>query len=109
MKQPSATLIGVFVLGAMALIVAAILFFGGGNLFRERVAIVGDSGSGKSTLMKTMAGLIRAQSGKVLFDGKTVEECMQQGAPPFGILFQSGALWTSMTVLENVMMPMDLQ
>ena len=40
MKQPSATLIGVFVLGAMALTVAAILFFGSGNLLRERVAIV---------------------------------------------------------------------
>jgi phospholipid/cholesterol/gamma-HCH transport system ATP-binding protein len=34
---------------------------------------------------------------------------MEQGPPPFGILFQSGALWTSMTVLENVTTPMDLQ
>jgi ABC-type transporter Mla maintaining outer membrane lipid asymmetry ATPase subunit MlaF len=34
---------------------------------------------------------------------------MQDGGPPFGILFQSGALWTSMSVLENVTMPMDLQ
>ena len=34
---------------------------------------------------------------------------MAKGAPPFGILFQSGALWSSMTVLENVMLPMDLQ
>ena len=40
MKQPSATLIGVFVLGAMALIVAAILFFGGGNFFNQRIATV---------------------------------------------------------------------
>jgi phospholipid/cholesterol/gamma-HCH transport system ATP-binding protein len=75
----------------------------------EIFAIVGDSGSGKSTLMRTMAGLISPQRGRILFDGKTVEECMQLGAPPFGILFQSGALWTSMTVLENVTMPMDLQ
>ena len=74
----------------------------------EIFAIVGDSGSGKSTLMKTMAGLMTAQSGRILFEGRTLEECMQNGAPPFGILFQSGALWSSMTVLENVTMPMDL-
>ncbi len=76
----------------------------------EIFAIVGDSGSGKSTLMKTMTGLISAQSGRILFEGKTLEEITRAGdPPPFGILFQSGALWTSMTVLENVMMPMDLQ
>lgn len=40
MKQPSATLIGAFVLGALALIVAAILFFGSGTLFKQRFAIV---------------------------------------------------------------------
>ena len=34
---------------------------------------------------------------------------MRDGRPPFGILFQSGALWTSMSVLENVTLPMDLQ
>ncbi len=75
----------------------------------EVFAIVGDSGSGKSTLMKTMAGLIPAQSGRILFDGQTLEACMRNGAPPFGILFQSSALWSSMTVLENVTLPMDLQ
>jgi len=74
----------------------------------EIFAIVGDSGSGKSTLMKTMTGLIRAQSGRILFDGRTLDECMEQGPPPFGILFQSSALWTSMSVLENVTTPMDL-
>ncbi len=75
----------------------------------EIFAIVGDSGSGKSTLMKAMAGLIGTQAGRILFEGRTVEECMQEGSPPFGILFQSGALWTSMNVLENVTLPMDLQ
>ena len=72
-------------------------------------AIVGDSGSGKSTLMKTMAGLLPAQSGRKMFDGHILEDCMRDGAPPFGILFQSGAMWSSMTVLENVTLPMDLQ
>ena len=75
----------------------------------EIFAIVGDSGSGKSTLMKAMAGLIGTQAGRILFEGRTVEECMQEGSPPFGNLFQSGALWTSMNVLENVTLPMDLQ
>ena len=75
----------------------------------EIFAIVGDSGSGKSTLMKAMAGLIETQAGRILFEGRTVEECMQEGSPPFGILFQSAALWTSMSVLENVTLPMDLQ
>jgi phospholipid/cholesterol/gamma-HCH transport system ATP-binding protein len=75
----------------------------------EIFAIVGDSGSGKSTLMKAMAGLIGTQAGRILFEVRTVEECMQDGSPPFGILFQSAALWTSMSVLENVTLPMDLQ
>jgi phospholipid/cholesterol/gamma-HCH transport system ATP-binding protein len=76
---------------------------------REIFAIVGDSGSGKSTLLKTMVGLLPAQAGHILFDGKPLAEHRPDGAPPFGILFQSGALWTSMSVLENVIMPMDLQ
>lgn len=75
----------------------------------EIFAIVGDSGSGKSTLLKTMAGLLPLQSGRLLFGGRTLDEHMRDGLPPFGILFQSGALWTSMSVLENVTLPMDLQ
>jgi phospholipid/cholesterol/gamma-HCH transport system ATP-binding protein len=74
----------------------------------EIFAIVGDSGSGKSTLLKTMVGLLPAQAGQILFEGKPLDEHMRDGPPPFGILFQSGALWTSMSVLENVTMPMDL-
>jgi len=74
----------------------------------EIFAIVGDSGSGKSTLLKTMVGLLPAHEGRIRFYGKTLEECMQGGAAPFGILFQGGALWTSMSVLENVTLPMDL-
>ncbi len=75
----------------------------------EIFAIVGDSGSGKSTLLKTMAGLLEPRAGTVLFEGRTLAERMREGAPPFGILFQGGALWTSMTVLENVMLPMELR
>ncbi len=74
----------------------------------EIFAIVGDSGSGKSTLLKAMIGLIPARSGRILFDGLPLDERSRDAAPPFGVLFQNGALWTSMTVLENVMLPMDL-
>lgn len=74
----------------------------------EIFAVVGDSGSGKSTLLRTLIGLMPAQSGQVLFGGAPLDERMRDGAPPFGVLFQNGALWTSMTVLENVMLPMDL-
>jgi phospholipid/cholesterol/gamma-HCH transport system ATP-binding protein len=74
----------------------------------EIFAIVGDSGSGKSTLLKTMVGLLPLQCGRILFDGRPLDQHMQEGPPPFGVLFQSGALWTSMSVLENVTLPMDL-
>ena len=74
----------------------------------EIFAVVGDSGSGKSTLLRTLIGLMPAQSGEILFDGATLEERMGHGRPPFGVLFQNGALWSSMTTLENVMLPMDL-
>ena len=78
---------------------------GNGEIF----AIVGDSGSGKSTLLKTMIGLIGPRRGSIRFDGKPLAEHMEEGRPPFGVLVQNGALWTSMTVLENVMLPMELQ
>lgn len=74
----------------------------------EIFAIVGDSGSGKSTLLRTMIGLMPAQAGRILFDGVPLEQRARDRAPPFGVLFQNGALWTSMTTLENVMLPMDL-
>ena len=73
----------------------------------EIFAIVGDSGSGKSTLMKAMIGLLRPQSGRILLENRPAD-LRQHGTPVFGVLFQSGALWTSMTVLDNVMLPMAL-
>lgn len=78
----------------------------------EIFAIVGDSGSGKSTLLKSMVGLLRPLKGSILFDGKPLQRELQpgeeQGPPPFGILFQGGALWSSMTLLENILMPMEM-
>jgi phospholipid/cholesterol/gamma-HCH transport system ATP-binding protein len=75
----------------------------------EIFAIVGDSGAGKSTLLKAMVALERPMSGRVMFDGRPLDEHMRDGATPFGVLFQNGALWTSMTVLENVITPMELE
>ena len=74
--------------------------------------VMGVSGCGKSTLLKGMIGLKEPTSGKVLFDGKSFwdednagqEEMMRH----FGVLYQSGALWSSMTVGENVALPLQL-
>jgi phospholipid/cholesterol/gamma-HCH transport system ATP-binding protein len=74
--------------------------------------IMGMSGSGKSTLLKQMIGLKRPASGKVTYDGVSywdADPAEQDGLKRrFGILFQSAALWSSMTVAENVALPLEL-
>jgi len=68
--------------------------------------IMGGSGCGKSTVLKAMIGLKRPRQGEVLFDGESfwaVGEGRQEALKRrFGTLFQSGALWSSMTLAENV-------
>ncbi|EEF61068.1 ABC transporter ATP-binding protein [Pedosphaera parvula] len=77
----------------------------------EIFIIMGGSGSGKSTLLKAMTGLLEPARGAVYFDGVNFT-----AAPPeqrnemvrqFGVLFQSGALWSSMTLEENVALPLE--
>ncbi|MFY9941235.1 MAG: ATP-binding cassette domain-containing protein [Desulfobacterales bacterium] len=72
--------------------------------------IMGDSGCGKSTLLNHMVGLIEPTKGKVFYDGRSFWD-----APPsdrdrllrrFGVLYQSGALWSSMTLVENIALPL---
>ncbi|MCP3920583.1 MAG: ATP-binding cassette domain-containing protein [bacterium] len=63
--------------------------------------ILGGSGCGKSTLLKTMIGLLPPLAGSVEIEGGS-----KGGAPRFGVLFQSGALFGSMTVGENVALPL---
>lgn len=72
--------------------------------------IMGESGSGKSTLLRTMIGLQPPAQGDVLYDGRSFlgldEEARRAQLRRFGVLFQSGALWSSMTLVENVGLPL---
>src|SRR5215831_19714423 len=72
--------------------------------------IMGNSGSGKSTLLRHMLGLQRPAQGDVLYDGTSFWGLDQdaRGAQlrKYGVLFQSGALWSSMTLEENVALPL---
>ncbi len=73
--------------------------------------ILGGSGCGKSTLLKHMIGLVPPVSGKVLIQGKDITTAQGQQRNEIlrkiGVAFQSGALFGSMTVLENVMLPLQ--
>ncbi len=81
------------------------------EVYREQVFIIlGPSGCGKSTLLKHMIGLQRPVSGDIRIMGKSVvgDEAVAREAAvnTFGVLYQSGALFGSMTVLENVSLPL---
>ena len=73
--------------------------------------IMGGSGCGKSTLLRHLVGLQTPAKGRVCYEGvdfwdapTTERERIQRG---FGILYQSGALWSSMTLAENVSLPLE--
>jgi phospholipid/cholesterol/gamma-HCH transport system ATP-binding protein len=72
--------------------------------------IMGGSGCGKSTLMRVMIGLKEPSLGKVLYDGisfwETEPRDRDRMMRRFGILYQQGALWSSMTLAENVALPL---
>ena len=72
----------------------------------ESVAIIGRSGSGKSVLLKHLIGLLQPDTGAVLIDGENIvpmnERQLLRVRRKFGMLFQSAALFDSMTVAENV-------
>ena len=73
----------------------------------EVLGIAGGSGSGKSVLLRTLAGLHTPQAGKVLAGGHPVASLLPaERAAFFGMLFQHGALFSSLTVAENIMLPM---
>jgi putative ABC transport system ATP-binding protein len=79
----------------------------------EAVAIVGASGSGKSTLLGLLAGLDVPTRGRVLLDGVDLTALDEDGragvrAGRVGFVFQSFQLLSSLTALENVMLPLEL-
>jgi len=75
-------------------------------------ALMGGSGCGKSTVMRAMFGLLSPRSGTVLVDGEDYwaaqEERRTEIGRRFGVLFQSAALWSSLTVAENVSLPLQM-
>jgi putative ABC transport system ATP-binding protein len=80
----------------------------------ETVAIVGASGAGKSTLLALLAGLDAPSSGRVQLAGNELTELDEDGraavrARHVGFVFQSFHLVPSLTALENVMLPLELQ
>lgn len=73
--------------------------------------IMGGSGCGKSTLMKIMIGLKEPARGQVIYEGMSFWEAdasdQERIMKRFGVLYQSGALWSSMTLAENVALPLE--
>ena len=74
--------------------------------------IIGQSGSGKTVLMKNLVGLFEPTSGQVLYDGRDFVQMSKKEKVmmrrEMGMIFQSAALFDSLSVLENVMFPLDM-
>jgi phospholipid/cholesterol/gamma-HCH transport system ATP-binding protein len=77
----------------------------------EIFVIMGGSGSGKSTLLNHMVGLRAPSAGDVLYDGEsfwhTEDEERDRLRRRLGVSYQAGALWSSMTLAENVALPLE--
>ncbi len=76
----------------------------------QTMALIGGSGRGKSVLLKHIIGLLKPDSGKILIDNQDVSKLrgkkLRQLKERFGIVFQGGALFDSMTIFENVAFPL---
>jgi phospholipid/cholesterol/gamma-HCH transport system ATP-binding protein len=72
----------------------------------EVFGILGGSGSGKSTLLRFLIGLEEPMEGKIAVAGDGPPE-LEAGLPPFGVMFQGGALFGGLTIGENVALPIE--
>ncbi|MDR2231970.1 MAG: ATP-binding cassette domain-containing protein [Tannerella sp.] len=74
--------------------------------------IIGRSGSGKTVMLKCIIGLIQPETGEVLYDGRNILKMgkteVNNLRREMGVMFQGSALFDSMTVLENVMFPLNM-
>ena len=74
--------------------------------------IIGKSGAGKTVMLKCIVGLLTPDKGQVIYDGRDITTLNQKEKiairREIGMLFQSAALFDSMSVLENVMFPLDM-
>ena len=77
----------------------------------KTTVIAGGSGQGKSVILKLILGLLRPDSGQVLVNGKDVAtmgyKALQEMRTSFGVLFQGSALFDSLTVYENIALPLQ--
>jgi len=78
---------------------------------KDIFVIMGGSGCGKSTLLRHLVGLREPAKGEVYYEGKnfTATDPSERGdfIQRFGVMYQSGALWSSLTLAENIAMPME--
>lgn len=74
--------------------------------------IIGQSGAGKTVLMKNVVGLLEPTKGEILYDGRNFVQMSKHDKVlmrrEMGMIFQSAALFDSLSVLENVMFPLDM-
>lgn len=77
----------------------------------EIFVILGGSGCGKSTLLRALVGLIEPKKGKILINGRDIVNAVgverEEIYRSFGVMYQNGALWGSMTVMENLTLALE--
>lgn len=78
---------------------------------REVLFVIGGSGCGKSTLLRCLIGLLKPQQGDIAYFGKSFLAADADGRreilKTFGVIYQNNALWSSMTLAENVALPLE--
>jgi phospholipid/cholesterol/gamma-HCH transport system ATP-binding protein len=78
---------------------------------REVLFVIGASGCGKSTLLRCLIGLLKPSHGEILYFGRSFTQSdpahRREILKTFGVIYQSNALWSSMTLAENVSLPLE--